>query len=85
MSKRWFTKQTDFQERTEIKCAICGETDRAKMVVEQIGLATGMSGNDYSFCSTCWYSPDLGRNLLCLLGYDLGMKLDDHCVEVVED
>jgi len=57
-----------------LECCLCGEDDRDKLVVEDIGLATS-NGENYSFCKECWYSPDLGRALLDLLGYSDGIKL----------
>ncbi|MDO9541483.1 MAG: hypothetical protein Q7J98_04065 [Kiritimatiellia bacterium] len=57
-----------------LECCLCGEDDRDKLVVEDLGLATS-DGELYSFCKDCWRSPELGQDLLNLLGYPGGIKL----------
>jgi len=59
----------------ELKCCICGEQDRHKLQVEGIGLSAGTWGDEYTFCSKCWNSKSLGKNILKILGYPFGMKL----------
>lgn len=65
----------------KLECALCGDTNRQHLQVENLGLATGMSGEDYSFCRSCWNDPKLGKLLLRLLGFKRNMKLRDDCVE----
>lgn len=56
-------------------CCLCGERERKRLVVEDLGLSVGMSGDDYSFCKKCWNGPDLGKKILILLGFKKGIKL----------
>lgn len=70
--------------RQQIQCSICGENDRNKIQVECLGIAAGVSGDDYSFCSSCWNSNGLGMNILKLLDYPFGLKLLDESVEIKE-
>jgi len=63
-------------------CCLCGETDRDKLIVEDLGLAVGMSGDDYSFCDSCWGKPDLGKRILKHLGYPYGLKIRDDCLDL---
>ena len=67
--------------REQIKCSLCGEEDRKKIQIELIGIAVGLSGQDFSFCWTCWNNPKLGKNLIQLLGFEKGIKLMDDCIE----
>lgn len=85
MAKVYFTKSHDLHgPRTQLKCCVCGETDRDKFKVEQLGIAAGPTGDDYTFCQKCWNSKKLGQNILNLLGYPNGMSLLDETVEVEE-
>ncbi len=52
-----------------LECSICGENDRRKLIVEDIGICVGICGCNYSFCKKCWTSEKLGKNLLKTLGY----------------
>jgi hypothetical protein len=70
--------------RAQLVCCVCGEDDREKLAVEELGLAAGMRGDDYTFCHRCWYSKTLGKKILSVLGYSHGLKLIDSAVEVVE-
>lgn len=58
-----------------LQCSICGENDRNKLKVEDLGLSMGICGDDYSFCHKCWDSRILGKKILNLLGYPGGLKL----------
>jgi hypothetical protein len=65
-----------------LKCSVCGENDRAKLLIEDLGIAVGMGGDNYTFCMSCWYAPDLGKKLEKLLEIsDEGLKYLDYCVE----
>ncbi len=61
----------------KLECCICWKDDRNKLKVEDIGIAVGISGDDYSFCEECWDSDDLGEKILGLLGYDRIKILDE--------
>jgi len=65
-----------------LMCCLCGENDRNKLIVEDIGLCIGMSGQDYSFCKKCWSSRDLGKKILKLVGYPDGMKILDERLDL---
>ncbi len=71
----------------EIACCVCGERDFDKMHVHTLGIAAGISGDDYSFCLKCWKSKTLGSKILKLVGYNPkhGMKLRDDCVSITEE
>lgn len=56
-------------------CCMCGERDFSKLLVQDIGIALGMNGDDFTFCKTCWNHPRLGRKLLRLLGHPKGLIL----------
>jgi len=66
-----------------LQCCICGENDRNKLIVEDIGIAVGMCGDDYSFCMECWGAKDLGKKLLNLIGYT-ALKILDENLELKE-
>jgi hypothetical protein len=72
-------------DRELLKCAICGEDDRNKLQVEHLGLAAGMVGEDFSFCSACWNSEELGEKILNLIGFSGSLKLDDEYLEFEEE
>lgn len=61
----------------KLECSVCGEDDRNKLEVEDIGIAVGMGGEEYSFCGKCWHSNDLGKKILALLGYEKIKILDE--------
>ena len=65
-----------------LQCSICGENNREKLKIEDIGISCGMSGNGYSFCKKCWDSKTLGKDILKLIGYPSGMKLRDDCLDI---
>ena len=65
-----------------LQCCMCGENDRDKLVVEDMGISLGMSGNNYSFCKKCWHSKNFGKNLLDFLGYPNGLKLKNEVLEI---
>jgi len=67
-----------------LQCSICGDNHRDNLIVEDLGLSVGMSGDDYSFCKKCWGSKDLGEKILALLGYPKGMKILNEMVEIKE-
>ena len=67
-----------------LKCSLCAETDRNKLIVEDMVLGAGMSGDTYSFCKKCWYRKDLGQKLLDIIGYPLGLKIKDECLDIQE-
>lgn len=73
-------------ERHLLQCCMCGENDRNKLIIEDISLGMGMSGDNYSFCKSCWQSKSLGNNLMELLGIDkeFGLKILDDCLELRE-
>lgn len=85
MKKVYYTKEFDFGHSTKLVCCICGTTNRRRLVVETLGISAGMRGKEYSFCKECWFSPDLGKSLLNLLGFRNGMKLKNDSVEVREE
>lgn len=62
-------------EAHQLQCSICGENDRNKLIVEDLGIAVGYSGDNYSFCHKCWFSKNLGQKILNLLGYRHGLKI----------
>ena len=67
-----------------LQCGICGENDRRKLLVENMGLCVSGGGDDYCFCKKCWNSPNLGKKLLKLLGFEKEMKLSDECLDIKE-
>jgi hypothetical protein len=56
-----------------MQCAICGTKDYDSLVVHDLGVAAGMSGDDYCFCYACWYSPHLGQSIIDMLGFRHGI------------
>ncbi len=82
MKKVSYFHTSMFGESEQLKCSICGEEDRSKLVVELIGIAVGMGGEDFSFCKKCWKSEVLGEKLFHLLGFEKYIKLEDDLVEV---
>jgi hypothetical protein len=82
LAMKYYRKDGElFGRREQIKCSICGEENRDKIQVELIGIAVGMCGEDYSFCRKCWNNPQLGKDLIALLGFEDGIKLMDDSVE----
>lgn len=79
------TKESLFNDEHILKCCLCGDNNRVNLLVEDIGIAVGISGENYSFCKKCWYSKDLGKEILKLVGYPDGMKILDEQVEVIND
>jgi len=67
-----------------LSCRLCGERDYDKLLVQRLGIAVGMSGDDYTFCKKCWEGKNFGKRLLQLLGYPKGMFLKTDCVELTE-
>jgi len=67
--------------KTELRCAICGDSERDNLVVELVGISAGMSGEEYSFCRKCWESPSLGIDLMKLIGRPYPLKLNDEIVK----
>jgi hypothetical protein len=67
-----------------LKCCLCGDINRNNLKVEDIGLGTGMTGDDFSFCKKCWEASDLGQRILNLLEYPGGIKIKDDCLDLVE-
>lgn len=70
--------------RKQIKCCICGEERRDLMQIECLGIASGLAGDDYSFCYKCWHSRTLGEKILKAIGRVGGLKLLKRFVEVGE-
>ena len=68
----------------KLVCCLCGTEDYDSMHVEQIGIAVGPQGEDYSFCRDCWLSKTLGQDILDMLGYPEGLKLIDSAVTIKE-
>lgn len=69
----------------KLYCGICGTEDYDALVVHKLGLCVGMSGDDYSFCKTCWGSKSLGKDLLTMLGFkDGAMLLEEECITISE-
>lgn len=62
----------------QLQCCLCGENDRNRLIVEDIGISVGMGGNVYSFCEKCWGAKNLGRKILDLLGYRALKILDEN-------
>jgi len=58
-----------------MSCAICGTRDYDALHVHELGIAVGMSGDDYSFCAACWFAPDFGEKLLDMLQFRTGRGL----------
>jgi len=79
-----YTKEDCVDDRHQLQCAICGENDRNKLLVEELGIAISMGGYNYSFCSKCWTSRILGKKLLELLKYPTGLKIKDAHLELKE-
>lgn len=68
-------------EKHLLQCSICGENDRRKLLVEDIGMGVGMSGDFYCFCCDCWNAPDVGKKILEILGYPQGIKYIPEALE----
>lgn len=85
MSKTLAFKKEHFMHGPahQLQCCLCGENDRNKLIVEDIGISVGMCGDDYSFCEKCWGSRTLGKKILDLLGYK-ALKLLDENLELRE-
>ena len=60
-----------------IECCLCGENDRNKIIIEDMGISLGACGDDYSFCLKCWSDKNLGINLLKFFECPNGLKLLD--------
>jgi len=67
-----------------LSCNLCGEIDYDKLIVQRLGIAIGMSGDDYTFCEKCWNGKNFGKRLLQRLGYSDGMKLKLDCIDIIE-
>jgi len=63
-----------------LRCCLCGEIDIKKLIVQNIGIAVGMGGSDYSFCKKCLFSKDFGKKLLREVGYPDGIILRDSAI-----
>lgn len=61
-------------------CCICGERDRDKLLVEDIGISVGMVVNNYTFCKKCWNSRHLGKNILQIICGRNCLKVNDKFV-----
>lgn len=68
-------RSTMYGDRRVIECALCRESDRGQLLIEDIGISVGLYGEEYSFCGDCWKSEDLGEKLLNLLGFPDGIKI----------
>lgn len=80
-----YHKGTEMTARKKIRCCLCHESDYHKIYVDELGLAAGMSGDDYSFCKKCWTSKNLGERILRLLGFEHGMKLKPELLEICDE
>lgn len=79
------TKSNELQgEAHLLKCALCAEPDRNKLAIEDMCLGIGMGGDVYCFCQKCWGAKDLGQKLLNLLGYPMGIKIKNECLDLRE-
>jgi hypothetical protein len=58
-----------------MSCALCGTRDYDALHVHELGIAVGMSGDDYSFCKSCWNAGDFGDQLLNMLQFRTGRGL----------
>lgn len=67
-----------------LECCICKENDREKLLIEDLGIAIGMAGYNYSFCKSCWNSKSLGKKLLDFFDYPGGMKIKDDSLTLKE-
>ena len=67
-----------------LQCSLCGDNHRDNLIVEDLGIAVGVCGNNYSFCKKCWNSKNLGQKILSLLEYPNGMKVLDNSLEIRE-
>lgn len=73
-----YTKESMFVDRQKLSCSLCGEDDRNKLFIENLGIAVGMGGDEYSFCKKCSFSKDFIIKLLEMLGFgENGMKIKD--------
>jgi len=79
-----FKKHDHLSPRQPLFCCLCGTKDYDKLMIHELGLAAGHSGEDYSFCKTCWMSNTLGEDILGLLGFEGGMLLKESCLEISE-
>jgi len=68
----------------KLQCSICGEVDRNELIVEDMNMGWGVGGNEYSFCKKCWYSENLGKNILIILNTAGGIKYKDDVLEFEE-
>lgn len=64
-----------------LSCSYCGERNRKKLHIEDIGIALGTGGYDFTFCKTCWTSPDLYKRIERVVGFKPPLKLRDDLVE----
>ncbi|NIO16621.1 MAG: hypothetical protein GTN70_06425 [Deltaproteobacteria bacterium] len=77
------TKQSAmFGDRHLLACALCRDSERSHLIVEDLGISVGLFAEEYSFCRDCWNSPDLGEKLLGLLGFPDGVKIADSDLEL---
>ena len=67
-----------------LQCSICGENDRNKLLVEDISIGCGTSGNDYTFCSKCWKSKNIGKKILELIDNPNGLKYKNEHLNIKE-
>ena len=79
-----YTKNSVFTDRHLLECCICHENDRDKLLVEDIGIAVGVSGDNYSFCYKCWNSKNLGSRILKLIEMYPAMKIKDESLDIEE-
>lgn len=66
-----------------LKCSICGEETRSKILIEDLGISIGMGGDSYTFCMKCWLAKDLGLKLLDMLGIT-ELKYKDECIKYIK-
>jgi len=66
-----------------LKCNICGEDDRAKLFIEDLGISIGVGGDSYTFCMECWFAKDLGQKLLDMLEIT-ELKYKDECIKYLK-
>jgi len=71
-------------ERHLLQCCLCGDNHRDNLIIEDFGIAIGMTVETYSFCRNCWNHPALGQKILNFLDYPDGIKLLDDSIEIKE-
>lgn len=51
--KKQYGGEVMFGQQGPLPCFFCGERDKRKLHVHNIGISFGMTGRDYNFCNKC--------------------------------